>query len=228
MELEGAATPKGRQTRAAIFAAALHLFRERGYEATTMRAIAERANVSQGTSYHYYPTKSHLVLEFYRHLHRLHQTACAPVLARERDLEKRLRGVIRAVVMVCEPYHDVAASIFASVADPASPVSVFGEHSRPLREQVIEMYAEVIRGSTAQLPQDVVAELPRLFWLYQLGVLYFWMMDRSPGRLRTLDLIDETTDLIVRLLSLSNLPVLRRSRERLLALVLGIANDAGC
>ena len=58
-----------------------------------------------------------------------------------------------------------------------------------------------------------------------MGVLYFWMLDSSPGRLRTLEVVDETCDLIVRLVSLADLPPLRRSRRRLLALVKGIAED---
>ncbi len=218
-------TQRGEQTRAAIFAAALALFQERGYEATTMRAIAERAGVSLGSSYHYYPSKSHLVLEFYRHVHERHQAACEPILARERDLAARLRGVIRAAVMTCEPFHDVSASIFATVADPASPLNAFGAEAMPLREEVIALYARVIEGSDARLPADLAAELPRLLWLYQMGVLYFWMLDTSAGRLRTLEIVDETSDLIVRLLSLANLPPLRRSRQRLLALVRGIAED---
>jgi AcrR family transcriptional regulator len=220
-----ARTRRGELTRAGIFAAALELFRERGYEATTMRAIADRAGVSLGSSYHYFPTKSHLVLEFYRHVHRLHRAASEPILARERDLAARLRGVIRAVVMTCEPFHDVSASIFATVADPASPLNAFGGEAAPLREEVIGLYAEVVLGADARLPEDVAAELPRLLWLYQMGVLYFWMLDRSAGRLRTLEVIDETTDLIVRLVALANLPPLRRSRQRLLALVRGIAEE---
>ena len=40
---EAALTPRAEQTRAAIIEAALSLFREAGYEATTMRAIARRA-----------------------------------------------------------------------------------------------------------------------------------------------------------------------------------------
>ncbi len=190
-----------------------------------MRAIAERAGVSPGSSYHYFPSKSHLVLEFYRHVHGLHQRASAPVLARERELGARLRGVIRAVVMTCEPFHDVSASIFSTVADPGSPLNAFGRLAQPLRGEVVELYAEVVRGSDARLPPDLAAELPRLLWLYQMGVLYFWMLDDSPGRLRTLQVVDETTDLIVRLLSLANLPPLRKSRQRLLALVRGIAED---
>jgi len=190
-----------------------------------MRAIAERAGVSLGSSYHYYPSKSHLVLEFYRHVHERHEAASAPILARERDLGVRLRGVIRAAVMTCEPFHDVSASIFSTVADPASPLNAFGAEAAPLRDDVIALYARVLEGSDARLPVDVAAELPRLLWLYQMGVLYFWMLDASPGRLRTLEVVDETSDLIVRLLSLANLPPLRRSRQRVLALVRGIAED---
>lgn len=220
-----ARTPRGEQTRAAIFAAALDLFGELGYEATTMRAIAERAGVSLGSSYHYFPSKGHLVLEFYRVCHERHQAAAAPILARERSLLARLRGVIRAVVMTCEPFHGVAASIFSTVADPSSPLNPFGAEARTLREEVIGMYAAVVGGSDATIPADVAAELPSLLWLYQMGVLYFWMLDASPGRLRTLEVVDETSDLVVRLVSLSNLPPLRRSRRRLLGLVRAIAED---
>src|SRR5437016_7652223 len=145
-----------------------------------MRTIAERAGVSLGSSYHYFPSKGHLVLEFYRHLHALHAAAAAPVLARERELGARLRGVIRAAVMTCEPYHDVSASIFSTVADPSSPLNAFSDESRPLRDEVVGLYALVVEGSDARVPPDVAAELPRLLWLYTMGVLYFWMLDASP------------------------------------------------
>jgi AcrR family transcriptional regulator len=219
-------TSKGEQTRAAIFGAALELFRERGYEATTMRAIAQKAEVSLGSSYHYFPSKEHLVLMLYQHLHELHGLAVAPVLTRERSFAARLRGTIRAIVMTCEPFHEVAGSIFSTVADPRSPLNPFSSDSAPLRDRVIRLYAELVAGSDARLPDDVAAELPRLLWLYQMGILYFWIMDRSAGRLRTLDVIDETCELIVQLLSLSNLPVLRRSRQRALALVQRVVEDA--
>jgi len=218
-------TRRGENSRAAIFGAALDLFRERGYDATTMRAIADWAGVSLGSSYHYFPSKDHLVLELYRHLHELHRAAVAPVLARERDLAARLRGVIRAIVMTCEPYHDVAGALFSTVADPRSRVNPFHEESKPLRDEVIALYAEVVNGSDVRLPDDLAAALPRLLWLYQMGILYFWILDRSPSRLRTLELIDETSELVVQLLRLANLPVLRRSRQRALKLIASIVGD---
>ena len=217
-------TRRGETSRAAILEAALDLFQDRGYDATTMRAIAERAGASLGSSYHYFPSKEHLVLEFYRHTHVLHAAAIAPLLAREKDLATRLRGTIRAVVVTCEPFHAVAGSIFSTVANPASPLNPFGAAARPLRDEVIQLYAEVVSKSDARIPSDIMEMLPLTLWLYQMGILYFWIFDRSPGRLRTLEVIDETTDLIVRLIGLANLPVLRGSRKRVLSLMNAIAS----
>ena len=219
-------TRRGETSRAAILGAALDLFQERGYEATTMRGIADRAGVSLGSSYHYFPSKEHLVLEFYRHTHELHVAAIAPLLAREKDLAARLRGTIRAVVVTCEPFHSVAGSIFSTVANPASPLNPFGGAARPLRQEVVALYAEVVRGSDARIPPDVAELLPLTLWLYQMAILYFWIFDRSPGRLRTLEVIDETTELIVRLLGLANLPVLRGSRKRIITLIKSITEQA--
>ena len=53
---------KKAKTRAAIQAEALRLFREQGYDATTIEQIAEAAEVSESTLFRYFPTKEELVL----------------------------------------------------------------------------------------------------------------------------------------------------------------------
>jgi hypothetical protein len=66
--LEGEKPPIGlrerkkAKTRAAIQHHALRLFREHGYEETTVEQIAEAAEVSESTLYRYFPTKEDLVL----------------------------------------------------------------------------------------------------------------------------------------------------------------------
>ena len=225
MAIAAPRTRRGEHSRAAILDAALDLFQERGYEATTMRAIAERAGASLGSSYHYFPSKEHLVLEFYRHTHELHLEAIAPLLAREKDLAIRLRQTIRAVVVTCEPFHAVAGSIFSTVANPSSPLNPFGGAAKPLRDEVVALYDEVVRGSDARVPADIAEMLPLTLWLYQMAILYFWIFDTSPGRLRTLEVIDETTDLIVKLLGLANLPVLRGSRRRIVGLIKSVVEQ---
>jgi AcrR family transcriptional regulator len=53
---------KKAKTRAAIQEHALRLFRERGYDATTIEQIADAAEISPSTFFRYFPTKEDLVL----------------------------------------------------------------------------------------------------------------------------------------------------------------------
>ena len=53
---------KKARTRAVIQRHAFRLFREQGYEATTVAQIAEAAEISESTFFRYFPTKEHVVL----------------------------------------------------------------------------------------------------------------------------------------------------------------------
>ncbi len=53
---------KKAKTRAAIQQHALRLFREQGYDETTVEQIAEAAEVSESTFFRYFPTKEDVVL----------------------------------------------------------------------------------------------------------------------------------------------------------------------
>jgi AcrR family transcriptional regulator len=53
---------KKAKTRAAIQAEALRLFREQGYDQTTVEQICEAAEVSESTFYRYFPNKPDVVL----------------------------------------------------------------------------------------------------------------------------------------------------------------------
>jgi AcrR family transcriptional regulator len=53
---------KKARTRAAIQEQALHLFAAQGYAATTVRQIADAAEVSESTFFRYFPTKEDVVM----------------------------------------------------------------------------------------------------------------------------------------------------------------------
>ena len=212
-------TPKGEQTRALILQTALDLFRERGYEETTMRAIAERAGVALGNAYYYFRSKEHLIQAFYARSHREHLAAALPILAREKDLTARLRGVLRAKIDTAEPYHRFSGILFKTAADPQSPLSPVSPESHPIRQESTALMAEVLRGSNVKVPKDLEAELPNLLWLYMMGVVLFWIHDFSPGRARTYHLIDHTADLVARTIGLASVPLLRPLRRRVLHLL---------
>ena len=83
-------TAKGEQTKALILTTALEMLHERGYEQTTMRAIAEKAGVSLGNAYHYFGSKDHLIQAFYHRTHEDHLRASLPALQKESSLKARL------------------------------------------------------------------------------------------------------------------------------------------
>jgi AcrR family transcriptional regulator len=207
---ETAKTRKGEQTRALILETALVLFRERGYEETTMRAIAESAGVAVGNAYYYFRSKEYLIQAFYERSHDEHLAASREVLETERDLRDRLLGVLRAKIDTAMPYHRFAAVLFKTAADPQSPLNPFHEDSREIRERAVSLFAEVLEGSATRLRHaELRSELPHLLWMYEMGIVLFWIHDDSPGCLRTYRLVEHTVNLVVRLISLANLPLMR-------------------
>ncbi len=201
-----ARTTKAEQTRAHILATALALFRERGYDGTTMRAVAEAADVSVGNAYYHFSSKEHLVQAYYAQVHEQLTEAVVPVLARERTFRKRMLGVLEAELDILEPYHGFAGVLFRNAADPASPLSPFSAESQPTREASTRLLAQVVDGSTLKIDAGLREELPHLLWLYHMGVVLFWVHDRSPGAARTRELAERTVPLVERLVKLARLP----------------------
>ncbi|WP_449064010.1 TetR family transcriptional regulator [Planomonospora algeriensis] len=197
------------RTREAIVETALRLFRERGYEATTMRAIAAEAGVSVGNAYYYFSSKEALVQAYYDRAQAEHEAACERVLATERSLAGRLGGVLREWVRVSEPYHEFAVKFFKHAAEPSNPLSPFSADSSPAREASIAIYRRVVEGSADRMDAEIRAELPELLWLLSMGVVLFWVHDDSEGCRRTHRFIDLTVPLVDRLVGLSHLPGLR-------------------
>jgi len=52
------------ETRERLFRAALRLFEERGFSATTVEDITEAADVGKGTFFNYFPSKEHIIAAF--------------------------------------------------------------------------------------------------------------------------------------------------------------------
>ncbi|MFD8529037.1 TetR family transcriptional regulator [Streptosporangium canum] len=197
------------KTREIIVETALRLFRERGYEATTMRAIAAEAGVSVGNAYYYFASKEALIQAYYDRAQTEHEAACEELLATERAFAPRLGGVLREWVRVSEPYHEFAVKFFKHAAEPSNPLSPFSAESSPARESAIAIYRRVVEGSADRMDAELRAELPELLWLMSMGVVLFWVHDTSEGCRRTYRFIELSVPLVDRLVGLSHLPGLR-------------------
>lgn len=219
-------TRKGEQTRERILDAALELFRERGFEETTMRAIAEAAGVAVGNAYYYFRAKEYLVQAFYERTHEEHLEASREILEGERDFEKRLLGVMRKKIDTAMPYHRLSGVLFRTAADPRNPINPFSHDSEPLRAKSTALFQEILEGSDMKVSnRRLKAELPNLLWLFHMGILLFWIHDDSPGCVRTYRFLDRTVSLIVRLIVLAKLPILRPLTNTALALMEDLRKD---
>ncbi|WP_159776297.1 TetR family transcriptional regulator [Streptomyces sp. HM190] len=200
---------KSEQTRALILETALRLFQERGYDRTTMRAIAKEAGVSVGNAYYYFAGKEHLIQGFYDRIGAEHRAAVRPVLERETDLQARIAGVLTAWLDVAEPYHEFAAQFFKNAADPDSPLSPFSPESAGAREESIAIHRQVLAGAKAKVPEELRQVLPELMWLSQMGLVLYWVFDRTEGRERSYRLAERGARLTTRGVSLARFRVLR-------------------
>jgi AcrR family transcriptional regulator len=212
-------TPKGDQTRALILDTALEIFRERGYEQTTMRAVAEKAGVSLGNAYYYFSSKEHLIQAFYQTLHDDHLAVALPALEKNDTLKSRLLTVVRLKIEIMKPYHQFAGVLFKTAGDPQSPLNPFADEANPVRRASIELFEKVVEGTKARIPKDLRAELPYLLWVFHMGIILFWIHDRSPKHRRTYRLIDRTVELVDRMIHLASFPFMRPLRKQALLLV---------
>ena len=215
-------TQKAEETRERILDAALALFREQGFDDTTMRDIAEKASVATGAAYYYFRSKEELVMAFYVRAADEARGIVPERVGRSRDLKKRLRAVIDQKFEQFGAHRKLLVALVRIGIDPKHPLSPFGKETEPMRSESIDFFRDAIDGSSTKVPQDLKADLPRLLWMYQMGLVLFWLFDESPGQRKTRLLTDGTLDLVVRLIQISSLPLMSPLRKRALAIVRAI------
>jgi len=214
-----ARTPRAEDTRRKIYEAAMGLFREKGFEPTTMRDIAAKAGVALGGTYYYFSSKDAIVLAFYREMQESSTELVMQALSGKKDLKERMRCVLETRLELLQPNRKFCAALFRHAPDSSDPLSPFSEETQLIREGAMEQMRIAVEGSGAKVPADLKPRLPYLLWLYQMAVIMFWLYDRTPNQERTKRLLEKSLGLIVNLLRLSSLPLTKPLRKAVLDLV---------
>jgi AcrR family transcriptional regulator len=199
---------KAEETRARILNAALAVFQERGFERATMREIATEAGVATGAAYYYFDSKDALVMAFYERAQAEMRVELEAKLARCKTLETRLRTIIAEKLEYFAPNRKLLGALSAHT-DPEHPLSPFSADTRTIREEDLAFFAAAVADSGVKLPKDIQPYLPRLLWMYQMGLILFWVYDKSPGQRRTKALFDQTLKMLLLTLRIAQVPLLR-------------------
>ena len=219
MTLKSKGTARAEDTRRKIYEAAMELFREKGFEQTTMRDIAAQAGVALGGAYYYFSSKDAIVLAFYAEMQQAINQPVLEALAGRKKLGERIRSVLDKRLELLEPNRKFCAALFRHAPDSADPLSPFSEESRLIRDGAIEHMRIAAEGSDAKIPSDLKPRLPYLLWLYQMALIMFWLYDRSPHQQSTRKLLEKSLSLLVNLLRISSLPLMKPLRKAVLDLV---------
>lgn len=182
------------RTRQKILKAALELFRKRGLDATTTKMISTKAGIAEGTLFNYFKTKEDLALYFFQKetddliewFENDKRLAKAP-------LPEKLFAIIHRQLEYIGPYEDFIGAVFFRALQPESKLSPISLESQELRLR----YLRFIRGVLDEAAER--DEIPRVglmgaygFGLFYMGIVLHWLHDTSPGKQKTLALLDRS------------------------------------
>ena len=137
------------ETRGRLLEATIESLIEVGYAGTTIRAVTERAGVSQGAQSHHFPHRVDLVASAFEHLA---EQRSARYTQRARELKGDRAARLRALLdMLWEdfssPLFTVAAKLWVASADDDD-----------LRERLIPVERRIY-ASTAEIAREVAGDL---------------------------------------------------------------------
>src|SRR5213593_4685807 len=134
------------ETRRQILETALALFRERGFDHTTIRDIAGRAGLSLGAAYYYFRSKEAIVGAYYDYIQEEHQARARAASEQSQTFRDRLRAALHTKIDILQDDRRLLRALFRYGGEPDHPLTWFGPASRGQREVCTELFAETLSG----------------------------------------------------------------------------------
>jgi AcrR family transcriptional regulator len=223
--IPGEKAARGEITRERILDTAIGMFRERGFDETTMREVAARAGIALGLTYHYFPGKEAVVMAYYDRVQAEHRRVVKERVVPLQGLRNRLAQLFHTKLDILRDDRRLLGALFRYTGNPEHPLSFLGKGTAAIREDCVALFAEVLEVES--LPDDLRVMMPRAIWVLHMGVLLYFLYDTSEGQQRTRKLVDGSMDLTVSLLKLVKLPLLTPVLGPVRRSVLGLLLEAG-
>jgi len=178
-------------TRKRLLEVTGELLRSQGFEETTIRAIARRAEIASGTFFNYFPSKEAIVVELVaveleKARVKFHKLRPAP-----RTLEEALFALIALELRHLRQYRSLLSWILPLIASTAEKAM---ESAEQIRTRHLKEVAQVGRQFKIKV-LPLVAQ--QLYWTLYIGILTSWMNDSSPKQEDTFALIDQSISMYV-------------------------------
>jgi AcrR family transcriptional regulator len=178
-------TIQGQEARKKLYETAIELIGRNGYEATTLRDVAESAGVSAGLLYKYFPSKRAVVLAFYDELSSEY-AARATGMLEMKDGKWRMRFVfaVRTCFEVLGPHRATLVSL-APILVADREHGLFAARTAFSRQRVEQVFRDAVTGASDQPSGNLAEPMGRLLYLLHLAVILWWLLDKSPKQRAT-------------------------------------------
>jgi AcrR family transcriptional regulator len=200
-------TAQGAAARERLYATAMQLIADRGYEATTLRDVAKEAGVSVGLLYRYFPSKQAVVIALYDEL----STAYAQQAAAMPDGRWRGRFLfaVTTSLEVLAP-HRVALRALTPVLVGDPDEGIFSATTAFSRLRVQQVFEQAVAESSDAPTAPLAGALGRLLYIAHLAVLLWWLLDKSAEQRATTALMTLTRHVLPSVALTLRVPPVRR------------------
>ncbi len=185
-----------KENRKKIIRVAVDIMIEKGFKTATMRAIAQKAGIGDATIYNYFPTKESIIFAYYEE----HLEECIHRLKKvdgfnEFTLHEQLQTFIDIQLDLFLRDREFIDLSFNRI------FFTFNQNFRqlyPIRNLFIDIVDDIFKSSieVKEIPEQVFQEtIYLLFWDYYIGIITYWLNDKSENFSDTTFIVDKSLDL---------------------------------
>lgn len=178
-----------------VYQVAIRLFMQNGFHNTSIRQITKEAGCSLGTFYRYFSTKEEVIFALYEEIsHDLeHQLEEVP----EGSYVDRFKWLLLKKIEKISPYKKLFKSIVGLMIDSDRKIGVTGKETEIIRLKNATIFKTLVTGSTdsPEIQKDIY-ELTNALYGIHLGLLFFWLLDKSEDGSSTINAIEKASELM--------------------------------
>lgn len=190
------------KNRISLLQAAVDVMAKEGVRQSTMKAIAQTAKLSEPVIYKYFPTKESLLYGYFQW--RLEQ-AIESLTHNEQfagyTFAEQIQALLEFQLEQFTPDREFVKAAYNSIFVSTLSGSLTDlQHQKQIYLHFIEnALAAAVHAKEFSEPPSA-GLLAELLWDYHIGIVYYWLNDRSPGFANTTQLIDKSLSLFTEIL----------------------------
>jgi len=181
-----------------IMLIAVELIAENGFKKTSMSKIAKKAKIGEATIYNYFPTKEHIVYEYYYYVQKETKKRLLELKEfSDMSLKEQIQTLFDTELEIMSNHRTFIQEVFEQMLYK----SIFFQHEASQKgdEELIMMVEELLDISIEAGEIEEInfsRTLQYLFLDYFFGIVYYWLKDESEFFDNTTIMIDKSLDVI--------------------------------